>query len=53
MIATTENWLSDCNWIRTQNYVVLKRTLGHLAKLARIGCLNNKIIKAIKFDRNF
>ena len=25
---------SDCNWTRTQNYLVLKRTLNHLAKLA-------------------
>ena len=24
---------SDCNWIRTQTHVVLKRTLNHLAKL--------------------
>ena len=25
---------SDCNWTRTQNHLVLKRTLNHLAKLA-------------------
>ena len=25
--------LSDCNWTRTQNHLVLKRTLNHLAKL--------------------
>ena len=24
---------SDCNWTRTQNHLVLKRTLNHLAKL--------------------
>ena len=24
----------DCNWTRTQNHLVLKRTLNHLAKLA-------------------
>ena len=23
---------SDCNWTRTQNHLVLKRTLNHLAK---------------------
>ena len=23
----------DCNWTRTQNHLVLKRTLNHLAKL--------------------
>ena len=25
---------SDCNWTRTQNHLLLKRTLNHLAKLA-------------------
>ena len=25
---------SDCNWTRTQNHLVLKRTLNHLTKLA-------------------
>ena len=25
--------LSDCNWIRTQNHLVRKRTLNHLAIL--------------------
>ena len=24
--------LSDCNWTQTQNQLVLKRTLNHLAK---------------------
>ena len=28
-----EIWgLSDCNWTRTQNHLVLKRTLNHLAR---------------------
>ena len=27
----------DCNWTRTQNQLVLKRTLNHLAKLAEQG----------------
>ena len=27
--------LSDCNWTRTQNHLVLKRTLNHLAKMAK------------------
>ena len=26
---------SDCNWTRTQNHLVLKRTLNHLAKLVK------------------
>ena len=26
---------TDCNWTRTQNHLVLKRTLNHLAKLAK------------------
>ena len=26
---------SDCNWTRTQNHLVFKRTLSHLAKLAK------------------
>ena len=25
--------LSDCNWTRTQNHLVCKRTLNHLAKM--------------------
>ena len=28
--------LSDCNWTRTHNHLVHKRTLNHLAKLARL-----------------
>ena len=31
----TINLLSDCNWTRTQNHLVLKRTLNHLAKLTK------------------
>ena len=27
--------LSDCNWTRTHNHLVHKRTLNHLAKLAK------------------
>ena len=27
--------LSDCNWARTHNHLVLKETLNHLAKLAK------------------
>ena len=27
--------ISDCNWTRTQNHLVHKRTLIHLAKLAQ------------------
>ena len=31
-----EVWrLNDCCWTRTQNHLVLKRTLNHLAKLAK------------------
>ena len=35
-----QNWreiwsLSDCNWTRTHNHWVRKRTLNHLAKLAK------------------
>ena len=26
---------SDCNWTRTQNHLVRKRTLNHLPKLAK------------------
>ena len=26
---------SDCNWTRTHNHLVHKRTLNHLAKLAK------------------
>ena len=27
--------VSDCNWTRTQNHLVRKRTLNHLAKLTK------------------
>ena len=27
--------LTDCNWTRAQNHVVLKQTLNHLAKHAK------------------
>ena len=29
------NLTNDCNWIRTHNHLVHKRTLNHLAKLAK------------------
>ena len=29
--------LSGCSWTRTQNHIVRKRTLNHLAKLAESG----------------
>ena len=32
----TGNWNNDCNWTRTHNHLVRKRTLNHLAKLARL-----------------
>ena len=28
------NFINHCNWIRTHNHLVHKRTLNHLAKLA-------------------
>ena len=41
-----EIWrLSDCNWTRTQNHLVRKQTLNHLAKLACVWlsvCLQTK-----------
>ena len=33
--------LSDCNWTRTQNHLVRKRTLNHLAKQLSV-CLQTK-----------
>ena len=37
-----EIWsLSDCNWTRTQNHLVRKRTLNHLAKWLSV-CLQTK-----------
>ena len=30
-----KNVLSDCNWTRTHNHLVHKRTLNYLAKLAK------------------
>ena len=39
--------LSDCNWTRTHNHFVHKRTLNHLAKLAKSLCKNKLIGKII------
>ena len=33
--AGAKSELSDCNWTRTHNHLVHKRTLNHLAKLAK------------------
>ena len=33
-IQSSQN-LSDCNWTRTQNHLVHKQTLNHLARLAK------------------
>ena len=30
-----KSFVSDCNWTRTHNYLVHKRTLNHLAKLIK------------------
>ena len=30
-----ERYKIDCSWTRTHNHLVLKRTLNHLAKLAK------------------
>ena len=39
-----EIWsLSDCNWTRTQNYLVCKRTLNHLAKLSLAKWLSRRL----------
>ena len=35
MINGTSRLLSNCNWTRTHNHLVHKRTLNHLAKLAK------------------
>ena len=34
-ITIGDDNLSDCNWTRTHNHLVHKRTLNHLAKLAK------------------
>ena len=31
----TGNSISDCNWTRTHNHLVHKRTLNYLAKVAK------------------
>ena len=39
-----EGCLSDCNWTRTHNHLVRKRTINHLAKLAcLIRCLSVRL----------
>ena len=42
--STSEIWsLSDCNGTRTQNHLVQKRTLNHLAKLVTLKCVRDMI----------
>ena len=36
LLSITRDILSDCNWARTQNHLVCKRTLNHLAIRLRI-----------------
>ena len=36
--------LTDCNWTRTHNHLVRKRTLNHLAKLAILAILAKWLI---------
>ena len=33
------NKFGDCNWIRTHNHSVCKRTLNHLAKLGKLATI--------------
>ena len=35
-VSKNDDVASDCNWTRTQNHLVPKRTLNHLAKLVKI-----------------
>ena len=48
--------LSDCNWTQTQNHLVRKRTLNHLAKLVHIFLCSNRWICwwecSLSSDRN-
>ena len=46
--VTKDCYFCDCNWTRTQNHLVLKRTLNHLAKLVLA-----KIISNLKIDGLF
>ena len=35
LFVPVSEFLSDCNWTRAHNHLVHKRTLNHLAKLAK------------------
>ena len=39
--------LNDCNWIRTHDHLVHKRTLNHLGKLAKLIWLNGSSLVAV------
>ena len=43
-IIILDSIIYDCNWTRTQNHLVLKRTLNHLAKLAYVDSLSNAYV---------
>ena len=44
-----EIWrLSDCNWTRTQNYLVRKRTLSHLAILSLLRARSSLTFRQLK-----
>ena len=44
LIIILDSIIYDCNWTRTQNHLVLKRTLNHLAKLAYVDSLSNAYV---------
>ena len=63
-----EDWLSDCNWTRTQNHLVRKQTLNHLTnyrvwiqsetrtwhgKNIQRGLIIPKLNEAFKVDKSY
>ena len=47
--------LIDCNWTRTQNHLVRKRTLNHLAKLtiSRLCNLQSRVSQTVILATNY
>ena len=52
--STCKIWRwSDCNWTRTQNHLLLKRTLNNLTKMTkRLSCVRNTCLYTV-FDCMF
>ena len=46
-------FLIDCNWTRTHNHLVRKRTLNHLTKLAKLTRTYSLLLMFVSVNKTF